>query len=922
MIVSFDRFNRFEPPQLTLCNPNNEELGILSAVKNLVITPVFNAVSELSAEVYEKNEPTYEKIQCRRQILVEGLGYFIISSLTENDSSEGSYKQITAVSCEIELNNKKLNYFKGTYPLYSDTNPSESLLGQILAQLPKWRAGEIDETVKTRCRTFDVPDQTVYNFLMTDLEQSYDCLVEFDILSRTINVYDKGNYVHPTSVFLSKQDLISRIELEENCEEVATALTVSGGNNLNIAYVNPLGTNTIYNFSYFQQNGWMSEELAEALASWETKTAELEPDYREILTSLIDLQEELAAASQVLNSQKNELELLLKQQSVIVSNQQDLNEINQQISEKEIEIGQSQSQVTLLQAQAAQLEQQKNAITAQLSFESNFFPLIYQELTGYFYEASYQEENITITDSMDTAAVIRQSQELYSKARELLAKLSQPAYRFSVDTENFLFSKKFQPYSSQLKTGCLIDVELSDRSVASLILQKIEVGYEEMSLKLTFGNRYRSGDPDSLFHDLYSEAGKSASTVTYNKDNWNYPVKSGLVDQMDEFIHSSIDLAKNAVINSDGQTVSIDQTGYRGKKLAENVSETEPEEIWITNNTIAFTDDKWGTSKTALGRLVLPDGTTHYGLLADVVIGDLIAGNGLTIQSASGDFVIDEDGVRSTAFRTREDSYSKEEVQSLLQQTAENIRLEFSKTGGDNIISNSAGWFGLNGWNSSGEVQVLESDRSPSPGKTTSGKVFQLLGSMSRAAILSTIPGETYAICFKYFVQSPAPKGEGWAPPTLSVNETHFVLDKEEPGWTTVSGSFPISSPDANITIDSNGALLQLSDLILIQGSTVTTWRPAQTEISSGTIQMNQDGIRITSSDSGIQGCYDHEKIQYLSYTEGQETPETVAQFSRSGSMFGNTEVHGNLQIQRSGIYSGALRLIPVSDGVMFVIND
>ena len=38
-------------------------------------------------------------------------------------------------------------------------------------------------------------------------------------------------------------------------------------------------------------------------------------------------------------------------------------------------------------------------------------------------------------------------------------------------------------------------------------------------------------------------------------------VKSGLVDQMDEFIHSSIDLTKNSVINSDGQTVSIDQTG-------------------------------------------------------------------------------------------------------------------------------------------------------------------------------------------------------------------------------------------------------------------------------------------------------------------------------------------------------------------------
>jgi hypothetical protein len=110
--------------------------------------------------------------------------------------------------------------------------------------------------------------------------------------------------------------------------------------------------------------------------------------------------------------------------------------------------------------------------------------------------------------------------------------------------------------------------------------------------------------------------------------------------------------------------------------------------------------------------------------------------------------------------------------------------------------------------------------------------------------------------------------------------------------------------------------------LILIQGNTVTTWRPAPSEISSGTIQMNQDGIQITSSDSGIQGRYDHEGIQYLAYTEGQEEPEVIAQFNHDGTRMGNTNIHGTLQVQRSGITSGALRLIPVSDGIMFVIND
>ena len=69
-----------------------------------------------------------------------------------------------------------------------------------------------------------------------------------------------------------------------------------------------------------------------------------------------------------------------------------------------------------------------------------------------------------------------------------------------------------------------------------------------------------------------------------------------------------------------------------------------PEQVWLTSNTLAFTDDSWNTVKMALGKVTLSDETTTYGFVADAIVtGTLNAG--LVRIFGTNDFYWDNDAI-------------------------------------------------------------------------------------------------------------------------------------------------------------------------------------------------------------------------------------------------------------------------------------
>lgn len=664
MLAQFDSFGNFEIPQITLCNPDGRALGILSNLTDRKMNIRFNDLSDLSFTIRRGTEdcrcPVYEQVEPFRYLLVEGIGYFVITDVSESEEENDAFKTVEASSCEYELNNIQLGYYEGTYKFYSadDSEPKKSLISDIMRRLPSWRLDTdgIPAAVAARSRTFDTTDQTVYAFLMTEMEEAYECLFEFDILNRIIRVYDRYQYDNRTDICLSTEDVLKSLTLRTKSDEIKTALTVKGGNKLDILSVNPLGTNMIYNFSYYLTNEWMDAALIAKVKKWQADVAAFAEEETGVFpqkrAEIDAIQSRKADKEGEITRLKRDLTNLQTQQSAIISEAAEQKQKNENLSAVRNKINAAKAALSSAESALASIEAELKAANAglkalqdQIALNAVFTPAEMEVLSRFIQQGAYTEENITRQDNMSYEEVQAQARELYHKAQNLLSTISTPRYEYSVETGSFIFQKEFAHLTNQLHSGCLIDVRLSEDDIASLLLLEMAVDYDGRGLSLTFGNRYKLSDPSALFNDLVGgSVAKTASTVEYLRTAFDFKQQKDHLDQLQELKDESINLTHNMVVNADNQVMVIDASGISGRRAVVDAEfnptgEFDPEVLKITNNAIAFSTDDFQTTETVLGKNLLPDGITTpdgrnymYGLNAKLLMGDLIIGENLKVS--------------------------------------------------------------------------------------------------------------------------------------------------------------------------------------------------------------------------------------------------------------------------------------------------
>jgi len=665
MVANFDYYYRFESPIITLCNLNGTYtnnrvtgvVGILDNIKNFTISPEFNATSEMSCDIYKYGEPDddgnkielpcYDKIRKPRQLFIENVGFFNIQSAKTVHTEDGlEYTSVVALSCENEISRKKLNYFNGTYQFYNTTTPNNTLMGQIFNSLARWTLGHVDEVVANKYRTFEVPDDTVYSFLMNDVEEAYECLFEFDIINRVVDVYDKNNYVRKTTVQISKEDVIKSIQLNIGSKDIYCSLSVYGVDDLAITGVNPLGTNVLYNFDYYKTLEWMSQGLIDAINIWKTKMSDAEDDIATYHTTLATLTAQLQTIQAQMDLTTYTITLKEKQLGVASADPVMVASINAEIDALRNTLTTLIAQWDAKTAEITTVNGLISDLVATISFENCFTVDEFNELYPFMeFESTYKDENITVTDTMTYAEKQAQVLELYNMGKSILKKVSEPIIEISADTDGFIFQKAYQAYTTQLKTGSLIDIELANGEIMTFILLKMEINYEDQSFNMTFGNRYRTTDSESLFTDFESKVSSSASTLDFNKEKYGLVVDSGTLTKVEIFMNSAMNLTLNEIKSADGVSITLTDSGLHGRHKNEQTGEIDPEELWMTGNRLLFTDDNWSTIKTAVGKIFFPDGSYKWGISAEFVYGKYILGQQLMIETENGRFTINGDGL-------------------------------------------------------------------------------------------------------------------------------------------------------------------------------------------------------------------------------------------------------------------------------------
>lgn len=649
MWIDFNNRNLAVKPVISLCRVDLKMLGCLDYI-NLVVKPTFCSLSEVTFKIYEGSN-LYNAVLKPLVLEIDNFGRFQISNVKENDDGYTAYKEVTALSYEVSLNQSTLTFKDDKqYWLYNDLVPEKSILS-IIEATTGWTVKHFDAGLIDEIRTLSIDNEEIYGFLAGTCAEAFKCYFVFDTMKKTISVYQREDGVYLDSgINLSFRNLVEEINVTEGSDDVVTALTIVGAEGVGINLVNPLGNNIVYDFGYFMNDEvWgMPKDLQEAVEAWQKKIDDNRQDFEDLVLEHRQYSEELLTLDGELSVMNAELQAKLDVQSVAIAanNNDALPTIKADIEEIQGKIDAKTAEINAKKSAIATVESNKSAIVISLSFDNNFTPEQYETLKYYILGAVYENENFIFTSTQTQAQQIDTAKALYNQGMKVFRKLSTPLQQFDVKVPGFLFNKDYELFTKALSLGSAINLEIKDKQWVQPRLLQAVIDYdnpENNTLVLSDSFRIIGGAYE--FSDAYGDTAKASRKAAITAPLWDDPINTGFYNKVEQYISNALNLANQEIINATNQEFTLGSYGLRGKKYDEETDSYDPHQVAMTNNVIAFTDNAWQSSRAALGRITLGN-TEYYGLVAEAIVGNLIAGTQLTIQSQDKSFVMDSEGVK------------------------------------------------------------------------------------------------------------------------------------------------------------------------------------------------------------------------------------------------------------------------------------
>lgn len=430
--LEFDADGIPETPELVLQTMSEKVIGIIPGVHNLKLNIKFSEPSEMSFDVPAviDDEPNwiYDQLSGHKLIYTKHYGVYLLLNPTIESDGIAETKHIQAYSIEKTLDTKKFFLEEGTFKFYDQTNymNGDTIMGHIFEIATGWKPGYVSPSIAQKYRTFDQYDDYLLSFIYNTAPEKFRCVFVFDPYEKTISVYnadkplcnetvpgDEANSVLP--IYLDFDNLLDAVDIEEKSEELVTAIRPHGADGLDIREVNPIGTDWIYDLSWFMRKdkdgkyiGDIPETLAIKWTEWQHTVLNNRERYRGLSAMRASATLSLLSAQAKLVDLNGELEALEAQQSTIIqamamksAQQNQLDEVNIQIARKKSEISAQEDVVDSYNSSVNTVKAQIEAIVKELDIVNCFTPEEYKTLSAYFVEQDITEETFVATD-LDT----------------------------------------------------------------------------------------------------------------------------------------------------------------------------------------------------------------------------------------------------------------------------------------------------------------------------------------------------------------------------------------------------------------------------------------------------------------------------------------------------------------------------------------
>ena len=707
MLIDFSKLDMCEAPVLLLSQADGTPIQPLGCAMNIQTEFHCNEVSVITFDLPKQTQdgptPGYDKVVGMQYVQWPGIGLFILMEPKTTNEGIVEMKSCTLYSSEYEFTYKTIALENSAYNFWNPAAPDDTLIGRILERMPSWSVGEIDEALIGRYRVFEDSGQNIYNFLKSTAQEKYGCLIDFDTLNRKIYATAFTSVVATKPVYLSLDNLAKKLEVTENTEDILTCLDVSGADGVDIRGVNPLGTNKIYDLSYFLTEDKVGTALASKWVTWNQQFSEAQTTYFSKSVELALTQAKYDAQQAKITDLRNELKTLETLQSTYVSAaaagidmSTQLASVKEQIVAKQSEIDQANATSDSIQAELEVIFEALSAINQSLAFSAHFTADELLVIDRYTKEDAvtdssfvvptvdtYNKGNdtgdfvtgsVAITQCKLTKVSHSTSKEIFSIVGGALtcdvggAILSCNVVRGAVETggtdQSFLFTAYLGSGSygdEAIQTGCVtmagtyssitentsLDAETGAYSEGTSLSASLSGGYFFLSRDNTEFDQ-RSVEWDLLDYGMELLARKAKPTYTFSVDVCNFLA-------LEEFVafKNQLAFAKRVYLDMDGQIL---QPICIGAKLDfENLPSLELEfgdTYYSGESTFAFSDlieKSVSMGKTVDFKQFAYNQYTNSGdsnRVRELAQGVLNASVRELINSASQDIVFDQTGLR------------------------------------------------------------------------------------------------------------------------------------------------------------------------------------------------------------------------------------------------------------------------------------
>ena len=394
MKLPFDLLSQnYVRPKLYLCETDKTKICELETIE-LTGSFKFNAYSELTFTIGRtytnmttgetQVNPFYNKIEALRLVYLDGFGYFEIQDPEIISDGIKEVKNVTAYGLEYRLSQKYIENFKintgdaGSLEviassggkiipitLLNNANEDLSLLDLALEKIYDWQLGHIDESLKTMSRQFDISRASVYDFIVQDVCEKFNCYAIFDTIDNKINLYaealvskyigdgvsntfivsppydsvgtvsidsykttkytydpetgfltfseapangarieitDGSQEKWQTDVYVTFDNLAQEVNISYSAEDIKTVLTVKGQDDLDIREVN-MGLPYIVDLSYYYTVDWMGKDLYDAYTKYVQTNNASQAKYSENSKNMLEVTGHITYETQRLSLQ-------------------------------------------------------------------------------------------------------------------------------------------------------------------------------------------------------------------------------------------------------------------------------------------------------------------------------------------------------------------------------------------------------------------------------------------------------------------------------------------------------------------------------------------------------------------------------------------------------------------------------------------